>query len=1049
MSEEVTRWLGRLGLGQYAHAFEEGAIDWDVLPSLDHEILKELGVESPGHRLKLLNAIQALGSGATTDAPSPHHAAADTVASEQEAERRQLTVMFCDLAGSTELSQKLDPEDMRDVNRAFQDACKAAIDRYQGYVARYMGDGVLAYFGYPRAHEDDSERAVRASLDIINAMGGINDGIGREHGIEVAVRVGVATGPVVVGDLIGEGAAQESAVVGETPNLASRLQNLAERNSIFVAPNTHRLTLGYFRYEDLGERTLKGIAEPVHVWKVLGEGVPESRFEALHGRRLIPLVGRQEEVDILLGRWGYALDGDGQVVLICGEPGIGKSRLCEAICEELLDRSHTRLRYQCSPHYMNSALYPIIVQLEQAAQFTAHDNTDTKLAKLKVLLHEPDTVSGEDVASLASLLSLSREGDRSLLELQSQQQREKTLAALLNRFEQLSSRLPMLAIFEDLHWVDPSTLELLDRLIERAERLPILLLLTFRPEFSATWTEQTHVSLMALKRLSRRQSGVLVERVAGTNGLAADVQAEIVTRSDGVPLFIEELTRAVLESEESDVAHTAHEKLILVPSTLQDSLMARLDRLGPGKHVAQIGATIGREFTVELLRRVSDHAQSSLENGLQELVDAGLVYRRVTDTEGPYTFKHALIQDAAYNSQLRRTRRELHSRIAQALERIDGPTTEAAPELLGHHFTEAGNHEKAIGYWQRAVERAIRRSALKEAQTHANKALAVLIKLPRTAEHSEVELSLLLSLGIAQQALTGAGSVEVERIYTTARDLCNEVGEPWQRFSAVWGLWRLHESRADYRLARRYADELLEVARASDDAALVLQAHHAHWTTAEMSADLPLAAQHAEEGLRIYKSDEHAAQRYVFGGHDPAVCALGTIATVSWLMGYPDRATHATERALTRARELNHPLTLANCLTNAICHYFLLSRQSAELIQAVARELREDLSGKTEDQSPELGTSEEYRLQGKLLRSISGGSHHEAETWFERALACAHGQQARSLELRAAMDLARLQASQGRGEAAVETIKRVYDQFTEGFDTADLRDAKALLESVS
>jgi class 3 adenylate cyclase/predicted ATPase len=1119
MTNDISEWLEKLGLGRYASNFTNNDIDTQLLTQLTHADLRELGISSLGHRKTILSAIEILGQGKSEPTT--------TITSRSRAERRQLTVMFCDLIGSTALSQRLDPEDLREINSAYQDTCKTVIEHYKGYVARYMGDGVLAYFGFPQAHEDDAERAIHAGLGVAREISSLDETVGNKHGVELGVRVGIATGPVVVGDLIGEAASQESAVVGETPNLAARLQSLASRDEVVIAPSTQALVTSRFEYENLGNHQLKGIDKSVQVWRVIGPVSADSRFEAAHQSDLTPLVGREQEIGLLLERLEQAKEGDGQVVLLSGETGIGKSRIIETLRERTADDNPVCLRYQCSPYHTNSALHPIIKQLERAAQFDVEDTHDKKLEKLKSLLASGAPNVEAIVPIFALLLSIPSGAHYTLSEMTPDRQKEQTLEALVTQMVGLSYHHPVLLIFEDVHWADPTSLELLELTIAKAQSIPVLVVITFRPEFSPPWGGHTHVTTLTLNRFTRNLAKLMVNKVTEGKSLPEEVQQQIIEKTDGVPLFVEELTKTILESglltEESDKYTLASNfSGVAIPATLHDSLMARLDRLANGKQVAQAGAVIGREFSRKLLESVCGLQQAELDAALGELIDSSLVFHQGSGPGATYLFKHALVQEAAYGSLLRTTRRSLHARIAEALMVQFPETAETQPEFLAHHFTEAANYEKAADYWRQSVERAIKHSAFREAKTQANKGLAVLTELPRTLERSAMELSLLLSLGVTQQALTGAGSVEVEHIYNTARDLCEEVGETWQQFSSVWGLWRLHESRANYRRARQYAEELLAVARNSEDAAFMLQAYHALWTTAEMSGDLSSASQHAEEGLRIYKTDEHAAQRYVFGGHDPAVCALGTIATVSWLMGYPDRAMLATERALTRARELNHPSTLTNCLANTICHY-LLSRRNADLIEVVARELsevanrygfsmysafatiaegwsmveferlekgiaklkqglnelkatgrvaemplfrtllaealfrsgainaaldvtREGLNGKGREALPNQASSEEYRMQGKLLQSFSGAPLHQAETWFNQALECARNQQARSLELRAAIDLARLHIEHGGNEAAVETLKPIYEQFTEGFDTTDLREAKALLE---
>jgi class 3 adenylate cyclase len=748
MSDKVTKWLEQLGLGQYAEAFEKNAVGLEHLPDLDHETLKELGIHAVGHRMTVLKAAaqpkDQMGSAAIRETDS----APPIPSSSPEAERRQLTVMFCDLVGSTGLSQKLDPEDLRDVNRAYQDTCKAAIERYEGYVARYMGDGVLAYFGYPRAHEDDAERAIFAGLGIVESVVGLNATVGDQQAVELGVRVGIATGPVVVGDIIGEGASQESAVVGQTPNLAARLQGIAEPNAVVVAPDTHRLTRGYFEFRPLGERRLKGITRPVEAWQALGESSAESRFEALRARRLTPLVGRDEEATLLVRRWERAKEGEGQVVLISGEPGIGKSRLCETLRARIAEQPQFRLAYQCSPYYARSAFHPVISQLKRAAEINPQSDAAKNLDKLEALLRESSDALEEDVPLLAALLSIPLTKRYSPIDIDAQEHKERTLEALVHQVEALSAQRPVLIIFEDLHWVDPSTLELLDKLVERVEELQVLMLITCRPEFRPNWTSLGHVTFLTLKRISKRESRVLSDAVIGTDSLSENVVNEIVAKTDGVPLFIEEVTRTLLEVQKSSGRGALDNTQFEVPKTLQDSLVARLDRLTIGKHVAQLGAAIGREFTEELLESVCELERSELDRGLDELVERGLLFRRGSRPGATCIFKHALLQDAAYNSLLLAKRKPLHGRIAEAL-------TAQSPEqaaILAHHWERAENFELAVNQRLEAAKQAIGLHALWEAMDQYSLALDLLDRLPETQEtlgcHVDTMLAIIRIIGI-------------------------------------------------------------------------------------------------------------------------------------------------------------------------------------------------------------------------------------------------------------------------------------------------------------
>ena len=660
MSIDVTEWLTSLGLEQYAAAFRDNDIDGEVLPELTAADLTELGVASIGHRRKLLAAIAALSvePAAAVIASTP---VAATPREESAAERRLLTIMFCDLVGSTELATRLDPEDLREVIGLYHRTAADVLSRFGGFVAKYMGDGILAYFGYPQAHEEDAEQAVRAGLEIARAVGRL------ALAQRLEVRLGIATGLVVVGDLLGAGAAQEQSVVGETPNLAARLQALAGPNGIVIADGTRRQIGSLFEMRDLGPQELKGFAGATQAWQVLGESGVASRFEALRSAET-PLVGRDEELDLLLRRWSQARDGEGRVVLISAEPGIGKSRLTEAV-EERIAEPHVRLRYFCSPHHTDSALYPIIGQLEHAAGFARDDDAPAKRAKLAAVL---DGAGENDATLLADLLSISPV-DSPIASPTPQQKKDGTFEALLRGLDRLSARGPVLMLFEDAHWIDPTTLELLDRTLARVEHLPVLLIATFRPEFQPHWVGQAHVTMMTLPRLGRRDGAALVRRLAANAAvLPADIVDEIIERTDGVPLFLEEVTKVVLEAASgaaSAAVATIPGARSAVPATLQASLMARLDRLGPAaREIAQTGAAIGRDFSYELVTAVAQRGEAEACAALEQLVAAGLVFQRGAPPAAEYQFKHALVQDTAYGTLLRGPRQALHARIAAAIE---------------------------------------------------------------------------------------------------------------------------------------------------------------------------------------------------------------------------------------------------------------------------------------------------------------------------------------------------------------------------------------------
>ena len=653
---DVVVWLRSLGLGKYEAIFRENDIDETVLPSLTHENLKELGVASFGHRVKLLDAIAALRSDASGKAPSVDAATASNAISaqpEDRAERRQVTVMFSDLVGSTALSARMDPEDLREVISAYQKCVAETVRRFGGFVAKYMGDGVLVYFGYPQAHEDDAERAVRAGLELVTSVGAL-----KTHA-PLQTRVGIATGLVVVGDLIGSGASQEQAIVGETPNIAARLQGIGEPNGIVIAESTRKLVGNLFELEDLGATDLKGISEPVRAWAAVRPSSAESRFEAFHASGLTELVGREEELELLLRRWSKAKSSQGQVVLLSGEAGIGKSRLTAALLEAVASEPHTRLRNFCSPQHTDSALYPTIVRIERAAGFARDDTPQTKLDKLDALLAQSST-SAHDATLFADMLSLPNDGRYPVLDLTPQQRRQRTLEALVSQVAALSRQNPMLMIFEDAHWTDPTGLELFSRIVEKIQTFRVLLIVTFRSEFDPPWIGRPYVTALTLNRLAEREVSAMIDRVVGNKELPANIRQDIIERTDGIPLFVEEMTKAVLEAgSESASERTAAavpSRALAVPASLHASLMARLDRLGSAKEVAQIGAAIGREFSHALLAAVVQKPEAELQSRLDRLIEAGLLFRQGVPPQASYLFKHALVQDAAYGTLLREPR---------------------------------------------------------------------------------------------------------------------------------------------------------------------------------------------------------------------------------------------------------------------------------------------------------------------------------------------------------------------------------------------------------
>ena len=826
----------------------------------------------------------------------------------REAERRQITVMFCDLVGSTALAEKLDPEDLREVMAAYQKAAGAVIERYEGHVAEYLGDGLVVYFGWPKAHENDAGRALKASLEVIAAVKSV------EAPEPLQVRIGIATGPVVVGETGAGDASVPNAAVGTTPIVAARLQSLAGPDEIVIAPTTHRLAGSAFDYDDLGEQYLKGFTEPFHTWRVVRESAGESRFDERAIGGLTRLVGRDSELTLLLERWAMAKDGEGQVVLLSGEPGIGKSRITQVLREQLAVESHTRLHYQCSPYYSNTAFYPIIEQLERAARFARDDAPASRLDKLETLLAQGTETVSEMAPLFAALLSLPV--DRyPPLNLSPQRQKEKTFEVLAAQTVGLARHHPVLMIFEDVHWIDPTALEVLGTLIERLEDAAVLLVITYRPEFEPPWGGYSHVTSHALNRLSAEHGARMVAEVTGENALPDDVLDQIIAKTDGVPLFVEELTKTVLEARagEGQQNHTSNDSTLAIPATLQDSLMARLDRLESGKAIAQLGACIGREFSYRLLEAIAPGDAAGLGDALARLIDAELLYRRGPVPDTMYVFKHALIQETAYQSLLKSRRRPIHARIVDALEAQFGDIVEAEPELLAHHYTEAGLIKQSIPHWQQAGERAVKRSANVEAIGHFTKALDLMQTLSESLERNQQELILQVDLGTPLQATRGFGSVEVEQVYMRARELSEQVGETPQLFPVLSGSWTFYVVRADHTAAHAAAQHLLTVAENVDDSDHLLEAHFLAGFTLFYMGEFVSARKHYETGIALYERQQHRATAAP-NRRNPGVGPLSVAARTLWFLGYPDQALNRSHQALALAQESLNPFSLAYSL---------------------------------------------------------------------------------------------------------------------------------------
>jgi TolB-like protein/class 3 adenylate cyclase/predicted ATPase len=1029
-------------------------------------------------------------------------------------ERRQLTVMICDFVGARALAARLDPEDLREIIAAYHRAIAEIVAGFEGFVAQYMGDGVLVYFGYPRAHEDDAERAVRAGLAAIDAVGRLDVGAGR-----LQARVAIATGLVVVGDPIGEGPARGQSVVGQAPHLATWLLALAEPNTTVIAAGTRRLVGDLFEYRDLGAVEVEGVAAPVPAWQVLRPGAVASRFEAMHGSSLSPLVGRDEEIDLLLRRWLRAKTGDGQVVLLSGEPGIGKSRIIAEFAQRLTAEPYLRLRYFGSPYHQDSALFPFIDQLGHAAGFVREDPPALKLEKLEALLVRA-AAPDEDLAFLADLLSLPASERHPMPNLSPQRKKERTLEALIHQLEGLARRQPLLVVFDDAHWIDPTSQELLDLTVERLYRLPILLIVTFRPEFRPPWTGQPQVTMLTLNRLDRRDRTALAIQIAGGKALPAQVVDQIADRTDGVPLFVEELTKSVLESgllrEEQD--HYELDRalpLLAIPTTLHTSLLARLDRLASVRHVAQIGAAIGREFSYALLRAVSRLSEDELTASLDRLVASALVFQRGTPPEAVYIFKHALVQDTAHGSLLRSSRRRLHAQIAEALEIHSPELLDSQPEVFAQHYAEAALVEKSVKFWGKAGNRSATRSAMAEAAVQLQKGLDQLALLPHSLDRQRQELEFRSALGAALIAAKGFAAPETGHAFARARELWEQLGSPADYLRIPYGQSVYHAGRGELDLAQRVDKDLLRLSRQRNDSAGLVLGHYTSSRTAMFVGRFTSSRSHLEELLALYDPISNSSLVHQAGVH-PHVTSRVFLGIVLFCLGYPDQAFAQSSAGLAEARRLAHPPSLAGSLALGSQLLSLMGENSvlrewAHQLDAVATEqsfpywraqaaihrgwvkvkngsvtegvslLRNGLAayhttgaenamphftallasacevaGQVEEAASLLDkalqiaektgerwfAAELHRNRGQLLRQWRPEA---AEDLYCKALSIAREQEAKLWELRAAASLARLRREQGRSTEARDLLAPVYSWFTEGFNTPDLKDAKALL----
>jgi class 3 adenylate cyclase/predicted ATPase len=1120
---DVGAWLRNLGLGQYEAAFRENEIEAEVLPDLTDADLEKLGVPM-GHRKRLLKAIASADWGHAPDQP----AAKIGPKPRDVAERRQLTIMFCDLVGSTALAARLDPEDMRGIIAAYHKCCASLIQRSGGFVAKYMGDGVLAYFGYPLAHEHDAELAVRAGLAIVDAAPKLETAAGAP----LHVRVGIGTGIVVVGDLVGSGESQERGVVGDTPNLAARLQGIAEPDSVVIAESTRNLLGDLFELVDLGPQNLKGVAALTRAWAAVRPSAQESRFEALHAGGLAAMIGRDEESELLLSRWAKAKSGEGHVVLLSGEAGIGKSRLAAAILERLAGEPHVRMRYFCSPQHTDSALYPIIGHMERAAALSREDGVKASLDKLDALLSKSST-SPEDAAILADILSLPNYGRYPAIELAPQQRRQKTMEALIGQIEAISLRSPVLMVFEDAHWADPTSLELFGRLVDKIDALRVLLFVTFRPEFAPPWIGRPHVTALTINRLAPHEVLALIGRVAANRLLDEAMRHDIVERTDGIPLFVEEMTKAVLEAEDEAARARAAAGIpspkLAVPASLHASLMARLDRLGPAKAIAQIGAAIGREFSHALLAPVARLPEPELAVALDRLLQSGLLSQQGAPPHATYLFKHALVQDTAYGTLLREPRRALHTHIAEVLESQFADIAENRPELLARHCTEAGQLEKSAGLWGKAGQRSLARSALMEATVQLTCALNQIAALPGTATLRGDEIKLQVALAIALMHAKGYAAPDTKAALERARSLIERaeaLGEPPEDplalFSVLYGYWVASCVAFSGDAVRELASQFMALAEKRRATVPLMLAHRIMGRSLLETGCIAEGRSHCDQAIALYDPVAHRPLATRFG-QDTRAAVLSFRSHAMWSLGYPEAALADADSAIEDAREIGHPATLMFALSEAIFTYIFCgdygatSTRAAELVAladekgaahwkswgmtmqgcvsamtgkasnavqmitsgiAALRSIRTNLrrplflsflarayadASRFDDAWRFIGeaitvmetTKQTWfeadinRTAGEIALLSPDRDAVKAQAYFERALEIARAQQARSWELRAATSLAHLWRDSGRRAEAHDLLAPVYGWFTEGFDTLDLKEAKALLAELA
>ena len=1109
---DIAEWLGRQGLGQYAQTLAENHIDYSVLPDLTEDDLEKLGI-SLGHRKKLLRAIDEVwGTRQARDTTKVARTGAEATSPVQhrEAEFRQITVMFCDLVGSTQLSEKLDPEDLQRIIDSYRRECSTAIRRYGGEVARYLGDGVLAFFGWPYAHEDDAPRAVHAALEIVSVVTKISESV------TLACRVGVCSGPVVVGEIRNSTASWSMDAVGETPNIAARLQTLAEPDTVLISESTRRLVSATFDLQDLGPQALKGITEPVRAYRVLAAKSAGSRFEAAHAGTLTPLVGRSSELRLLLDRWEKVKEGDGQVILLSGIPGVGKSRLLHELKSHVEEEPHILLHHQCSPYHNQSAFHPVIEQIEQAAHLIAREADADKITKLQAYLPRSTNSSIEPLLLIANLLSISTENQQHLSELTPQQIKNRTISTLVEMLLAFSVQRPTLCIFEDAHWLDASTLELLELMISRIAHARVLLIVSSRPEFRPTWLAHANVSTHSLTRLSQAEVKTMIRDLLRGGNMPQKLVDQIIEKADGVPLFIEELTSSTLSAPlRETLGHTEQPASLRVPETLSDALMERLDRAAPSRRVAQIAAVIGREFSDDLLSAAARIDEEDMQSALSLLEQADIIYRVGISPFVRFAFKHVLLRDAIYDSLLKSKRQQIHADIAAILVHDFPKLVENQPEVLALHYQEASNHQMAIRYWFESGQRAVAHSANVEAIANFRKALQLLNALPETPERIKQEIDIQLALGIPLIAVRGYTAAETREAFSRARTLCLRLGDIPEYFQALFGLWGNHWMCGKNDEALRMADEFLSRSRALSDPVLLMVANRVMGSTLLTLGDFQSSASHFEETIRLSTGREERPlyNLYMVG---PRAASLLLLSWDLWILGYPDQALSRVSEALALGKDLGHPYTVAfahymtsvvHLLRGDAAHalesaersfemsqeqrfslYAILSRISrgraigelgrlgearVELTQGIDEARRNgvgfmlpmmdswlaDVHTKTGENEYALSfveraltnigdvtgrswEAELHRQRAQILLALDPSKLREAESHLQKSIEVARGQSAKSLELRAATNLAELWRAQGRPDEARALLEPICHWFNEGAETADLKQAR-------